>query len=265
VNKGRAKAGYRIQAGDRVRIPPIRLPAVREPGKPSQPLLNHLEARILYEDNRLIVVNKPSGMAVHGGSGISFGVIEALRALRPLESGLELVHRLDRDTSGCLLVAKRRSMLRWLHQLIRDKALDKRYQVLMVGRFERKTVRVDAPLRKNTLKSGERIVRVHPEGKPSTTVFRRIRQFTATTLTEAQLHTGRTHQIRVHAAYLGAPVIGDEKYGDRRANAAFREKGLKRLFLHATALTFPLPDGQGRFRIRAPLDPDLEAVLTKLR
>lgn len=264
VNSRRAKAGYRIQTGDKVRIPPVRLPAARESGRPSQRFLDQLAAHILYEDKRLIVVNKPSGMAVHGGSGIGFGVIEALRVLRPQETGLELVHRLDRDTSGCLLVAKRRSMLRWLHQLIRENAVDKRYIALMAGRMERKTLQVDAPLRKNTLKSGERIVRVAPDGKPSRTVFRRKRQFSGVTLAEAQLHTGRTHQIRVHAAYLGAPLLGDDKYGDRRANAMLRKKGLKRLFLHASALTFPLPDDQGRFSIQAPLDPDLESVLTKL-
>ena len=265
VNKGRAKAGYRIQAGDQVRIPPVRLPTPKDPGRPSQSLLDQLHARILYEDKRLVVINKPSGMAVHGGSGIGFGVIEALRALRPQESRMELVHRLDRDTSGCLLVAKRRSMLRWLHELIRANAVDKRYLVLMAGRMGQGTLQVDEPLRKNVLKSGERIVRVASDGKPSKTVFRRKRKFADTTLAEAQLHTGRTHQIRVHAAHLGAPVLGDDKYGDRKANAALRSKGLKRLFLHATALTFPLPDNQGQVEIRAPLDADLEAVLTQLR
>ncbi len=264
VNKGRIKAGYRLQAGDQVRIPPVKLGEAREPQTPPQERLRQLEARIIHEDARLLVVNKPAGMAVHGGSGLSYGVIEALRALRPEATSLELVHRLDRDTSGCLLVAKRRSMLRWLHELIRDNAVEKRYLALLAGEMPRKSLMVDAPLRKNTLKSGERVVCVDPEGKPSRTHFRRLRRFADATLVEARLHTGRTHQIRVHAAHLGLPLLGDGKYGDKQANAAARELGLKRLFLHAFALTFELPDGAGAFHIEAPLDPDLESVLEKL-
>jgi len=264
VNKGRAKPGYRIQAGDKVRIPPLRLAPQQEPGRPPRALLAQLEAAVLYEDKRFMVINKPSGMAVHGGSGISFGVIEGVRALRSRETGLELVHRLDRDTSGCLLLAKRRSMLRWLHRLIRENAVDKRYLALLAGAQPWKTTQVEAPLRKNTLQGGERVVRVDPEGKPSKTFFRRVRRFRDATLVEARLHTGRTHQIRVHAAHLDAPVLGDGKYGDRRANQTLRELGLKRLFLHASNLTFELPEGEGRFEIRAPLPPDLEELLKKL-
>ena len=265
VNKGRAKVSYRIQEGDRIRIPPLRLASLQEPGRPPKAILARLETAILYEDKRLMVVNKPSGMAVHGGSGIGFGVIEGLRALRPQESGLELVHRLDRDTSGCLLLAKRRSLLRWLHQLIRENAVDKRYLALLAGSLPWKTKQVDAPLRKNTLQGGERVVRVDPEGKPSKTFFRRLRRFRNATLAEVRLYTGRTHQIRVHAAYLDAPLLGDGKYGDRQANVEMRQQGLKRLFLHASSLTFELPDGAGRFDIQAPIDPELEKFLARLR
>jgi len=264
VNQGRAKAGYRVRNGDRIRIPPLRLSAERAPASPPPAQLQQLEAAILYEDARLLVVNKPAGLAVHGGSGVSHGVIEGLRALRPRDQGLELVHRLDRDTSGCLLLAKRRSTLRWLHQLIREGALEKRYLALLAGRWERTRVEVDAPLRKNTLQGGERVVRVDAAGKASRTGFRRLRRLAATTLVEARLYTGRTHQIRVHAAHLGTPVLGDEKYGDRAVNAAFRARGLRRLFLHASTLTFPLPDGQGTFQIAAPLDPLLETFLQQL-
>ncbi len=264
VNKGRAKAGYRIQAGDRIRIPPLRLAGPQEPGRPPKAFLARLEAAILYEDKRLIVVNKPSGMAVHGGSGIGFGVIEGLRALRAQEPGLELVHRLDRDTSGCLLLTKRRSLLRWLHRLMRANEVDKRYLALLAGSLQWKTMQVDAPLRKNTLQGGERVVRVDLKGKPSKTFFRRMRLFRDASLVEARLYTGRTHQIRVHAAHLGAPLLGDEKYGDRRANAEMRKQGLKRLFLHASSLTFELPEGEGRFDIQAPIDPKLEKLLEEL-
>ena len=177
VNKGRSKPGYRIQAGDSIRIPPLRLAEPQEVGCPPKALLARLERSIIYEDQRLLVVNKPAGLAVHGGSGIGFGVIEGVRALRPRESGLELVHRLDRDTSGCLLLAKRRSMLRWLHRLIRENGVDKRYLALLAGAVPWKTRQVEVPLRKNTLQGGERVVRVDPEGKPSKTFFRHFLDF----------------------------------------------------------------------------------------
>ena len=261
VNKGRVKAGYRIQAGDRIRIPPVRLPDPRVPAVPPARQLERLRASVIYEDDRLMVIDKPAGMAVHGGSGLAFGVIEGLRALSPGQNDLELVHRLDRDTSGCLLVSKRRSMLRWLHQLIRENRVEKRYLALLAGQLPRSPFQVDAPLRKNTLQSGERVVRVDPEGRAARTGFRLVRRYGGASLVEVRLHTGRTHQIRVHAAHLGTPVLGDEKYGERRANAAMRALGLKRLFLHACALTFELPNGAGRFNVAAPLGQDLEAVL----
>jgi len=264
VNKGRVKPGYRLHEGDLVRIPPLRTAAPEDATKPPPNLLERLEAAILYEDQRLIAVNKPAGIAVHGGSGLSFGLIEAMRTLRP-RGELELVHRLDRDTSGVLLLAKRRSALRELHRLIRGNAVDKRYVALLAGRLHRRQTQVDAPLRKNTLKSGERVVVVDPVGgKPSRTIFRLLRRLGDLTLAEVELTTGRTHQIRVHAAHLGAPVAGDEKYGEPAVNHRLRELGLKRLFLHASALTFSPQFAEKQMRIEAPLPPDLETVLSAL-
>jgi 23S rRNA pseudouridine955/2504/2580 synthase len=224
-----------------------------------------LEAAVLYEDDRLIAMDKPSGIAVHGGSGLSWGLIEAMRSLRPQATELELVHRLDRDTSGCLLLSKRRSALRDLHRLIREKAVKKRYLVLLAGQLRRPEVRVDAPLRKNVLQGGERMVRVdREEGKPAQTVFRRLRRLGGLTFAEAELITGRTHQIRVHAAYLGAPVAGDEKYGNDQSNRRLRHLGLKRLFLHASALIFTPGHRDRPLSIEAPLPPDLEVVIDAL-
>jgi 23S rRNA pseudouridine955/2504/2580 synthase len=210
------------------------------------------------------VLNKPAGLAVHGGSGISLGVIETLRALRP-GAELELVHRLDRDTSGCLLVSKRRSALRRLHAQLREGTVDKRYLVLLAGRLSRPVVEVTAPLRKNLLQGGERMVQVDlAEGKPARTVFRSRRCLGALTLAEVQLDTGRTHQIRVHAAHLGAPVAGDDKYGDASVNARLRALGLKRLFLHAAALSFRPRDEEPPIRVEAPLPEALDNVLKTL-
>lgn len=262
VNKGRAKAGYRVRDGDQIRLPPLRLPDEAPPVSPPAGQLRQLEAAILYEDSRLLVVNKPAGLAVHGGSGMSHGVIEAFRVMRTQH--LELVHRLDRDTSGCLVITKRRSMLRWLHQTMQDGTFAKCYLALLAGVLEHKTIQTDVPLRKNTLQGGERIVRVDETGKPSRTSFQRLRQFAYTTLTEVRPYSGRTHQIRVHAAHLRLPVAGDEKYGNKEANATLRTLGLRRLFLHAAALTIPMPDGQPPLEIKAPLDPLLEGVLSRL-
>ena len=264
VNKGRVKAVYRLQAGDRVRIPPIRLDP-SEPRQPSAGLKARLDDTILYEDERIIVINKPSGMAVHGGSGINAGVIEALRALRPDESRLELVHRLDRDTSGCLLISKKPAALRELHELIRRNRVDKRYLALLAGSWRKGTRQVDAPLLKNTLQGGERVVRVDPDGKPAETRYKRLERYTDATLVEIELITGRTHQIRVHSAWLGSPVLGDSKYGDEAANRQFRELGLKRLFLHAHQVRFRWPGEKRDMMIEAPLPEELQAVLAKLK
>jgi 23S rRNA pseudouridine955/2504/2580 synthase len=265
VNKGRVKPSYKLRLGDLVRIPPMRVAERATPVRPPRAPLRHLEAAVLYEDERLIGLNKPSGMAVHGGSGLSWGLIEAMRVLRPNTAALELVHRLDRETSGCLLLSKRRSALRDLHRLIRDNAVDKRYLALLVGRLPQHKVAVDVPLRKNLLRSGERVVRVDREaGKKASTLFRCVRQLGDFTLVEAKPITGRTHQIRVHAAHLGAPVAGDEKYGDAAANRCLRGLGLKRLFLHARALILHPQYRQRPLCIEAPMPPELEAVVATL-
>jgi 23S rRNA pseudouridine955/2504/2580 synthase len=264
VNKGRVKASYRLRAGDLVRLPPLRV-GERDRSAPAPAgRLRALASAVLFEDDRLLAVNKPAGFAVHGGSGLDFGVIEAMRQLRPGQE-LELVHRLDRDTSGCLLLAKRRSALRELHRLIREGRVEKRYLALLVGSLPGRDVTVDAPLRRNVLKSGERVVRVsEAEGKDSRTVFRRLRQYGGLTLVEARLITGRTHQIRVHAAHLGAPVAGDDKYGDALANRSLRGLGLKRLFLHAAALRCQPGYRDAPLHVEAPLPQALEAVLARL-
>ncbi|MCQ4275308.1 23S rRNA pseudouridine(955/2504/2580) synthase RluC [Stutzerimonas degradans] len=264
VNKGRVKPEYKLQAGDLVRVPPLRLAERDEPEPLAQGLLERLEAAIVYEDKALIVLNKPAGIAVHGGSGLSYGVIEALRQLRPDAKELELVHRLDRDTSGLLMVAKKRSMLRHLHQALRGDGVDKRYMALVRGRWETSKKQVSAPLLKNTLRSGERMVEVTEDGKEALTLFRVLRRFgDFATLVEARPVTGRTHQIRVHARHAGHSIAGDSKYGDEEFTREIRELGGKRLFLHAYALRVPLPDG-GELALEAPVDEVWTRTLEKL-
>ncbi|EKM93783.1 ribosomal large subunit pseudouridine synthase C [Stutzerimonas degradans] len=264
VNKGRVKPEYKLQAGDLVRVPPLRLAERDEPEPLAQGLLERLEAAIVYEDKALIVLNKPAGIAVHGGSGLSYGVIEALRQLRPDAKELELVHRLDRDTSGLLMIAKKRSMLRHLHQALRGDGVDKRYMALVRGRWETSKKQVSAPLLKNTLRSGERMVEVTEDGKEALTLFRVLRRFgDFATLVEARPVTGRTHQIRVHARHAGHSIAGDSKYGDEEFTREIRELGGKRLFLHAYALRVPLPDG-GELALEAPVDEVWTRTLEKL-
>ncbi|KGK81447.1 23S rRNA pseudouridylate synthase [Stutzerimonas degradans] len=264
VNKGRVKPEYKLQAGDLVRVPPLRLAERDEPEPLAQGLLERLEAAIVYEDKALIVLNKPAGIAVHGGSGLSYGVIEALRQLRPDAKELELVHRLDRDTSGLLMIAKKRSMLRHLHQALRGDGVDKRYMALVRGRWETSKKQVNAPLLKNTLRSGERMVEVTEDGKEALTLFRVLRRFgDFATLVEARPVTGRTHQIRVHARHAGHSIAGDSKYGDEEFTREIRELGGKRLFLHAYALRVPLPDG-GELTLEAPVDEVWTRTLEKL-
>ena len=264
VNKGRIKPEYKLQAGDLVRVPPLRLAERDEPVPLAQSLLERLEASIIYEDKALIVLNKPAGIAVHGGSGLSYGVIEALRQLRPDAKELELVHRLDRDTSGLLMVAKKRSMLRHLHQALRGDGVDKRYMALVRGRWESGRKQVSAPLLKNTLRSGERMVEVTDEGKEALTLFKVLRRFgDFATLVEAQPITGRTHQIRVHALHAGHAIAGDSKYGDEDFSRELRELGGKRLFLHAYELKVPLPEG-GVLSLEAPVDEVWSQTLGRL-
>ncbi len=264
VNKGRIKPAYRLQLGDVVRVPPLRRPDTPPAPQPSRQVVDLIIRSILYEDNGLLVINKPSGVAVHGGSGLSYGVIEALRIARPDARDLELVHRLDRDTSGCLMIAKKRSVLRALHTLLREDGVDKRYVALLKGRWRGGERRVTAALKKNVLLSGERVVRVGEDGKASETLFRPLRHFASATMVEALPRTGRTHQIRVHAAHLGQPIAADDKYGDDEFNAQMRQRGLRRLFLHAASLRFTLPGADRPLEFRAPLGPDLETVLAAL-
>lgn len=263
VNKGRVKGDYRVCSGDSVRIPPLRIADREQPSTVPRRWLGLLDECLLYEDDGLWVLNKPSGLAVHGGSGLAVGLIECLRLLAPNERFLELVHRLDRDTSGCIMVARKASVLKDLHAQLREDRVGKRYLALVSGRWSSRRHFVEAPLKKNTLKSGERVVRVDREGKPARTEFAVVERCSEATLVEARPITGRTHQIRVHALQAGHPILGDEKYGDRDANAAAAELGLRRLFLHASALTVELA---GRpIEVHAPLDRDLENVLEKLR
>jgi 23S rRNA pseudouridine955/2504/2580 synthase len=266
VNKKRIKPEYKLEEGDQVRIPPVRV-AEREDNAVSAKLdkVAALETCILYEDDYLLILNKPSGTAVHGGSGLSFGVIEGLRALRPDARFLELVHRLDRDTSGVLLVAKKRSALRSLHEQLRLKGMQKDYLALVRGQWQSHCKVVQAPLLKNILQSGERIVRVNSEGKPSETRFKVEERFEHATLVKASPVTGRTHQIRVHAQHAGHPIAFDDRYGDREFDQQLRGTGLKRLFLHAAALRFEHPNTGETVRIEAPLDTQLRYCLQMLR
>lgn len=269
VNKGRIKPEYRLKEGDMVRIPPVRQAEKQEAGKAPEKVLRQIESRIIFEDKRILVINKPSGLAVHGGSGLSFGLIEVLRQLRPNDKSLELVHRLDRDTSGCLIIAKKRSALRRLHEQLREGSMDKRYMALLKGKWKGRSKWVDAPLLKNVVKSGERLVFVDKKGKEARTQFIPYSIGEEVSLMSVKLDTGRTHQIRVHAQHLGFPIAGDDKYGDDEFNRQLKNKGLKRLFLHAFSLKFHLPDPETNeevvINVEAPLDDDLVNTLKKLK
>ncbi len=267
INGKRAKPDTRLEAGDEVRIPPVRLEGPDGERRPPARLLAQLEKAIVFEDGRLLALNKPSGMASHGGSGISFGAIETLRALRPNQS-LELVHRLDRDTSGLLLVAKKRAALLELQALLREDSgagLAKRYLALLVGRLPDGTLSVDAPLHIGLRQGGERHVQVHPDGKPATSHFRVLERRGGHSYCEVRIETGRTHQIRAHARHLGHAIAGDDKYGDEAVNRRLRDKiGLRRLFLHAASLEFALEGGQVPYLLNAPLPEDLVEALNRL-
>jgi 23S rRNA pseudouridine955/2504/2580 synthase len=263
VNSGRTSPSYRLQAGDRVRVPPVgqRRAAAEPVASPDR--LDWLAERIIHEDARVLVIDKPAGLAVHGGSSVSLGVIEALRLLRPTSKDLELAHRLDRGTSGCLLLAKRRSTLRVLHELLREGLVDKRYLTLVKGSWADDS-EIDAPLVTRRV-GGEARVKVDPAGKEARSRFRTLDRFGKTaTLLEVSIDTGRTHQIRVHAAHAGHPVAGDDRYGDKDYNAYLRSFGLQRMFLHAHSLSFDWPDTGEPFNASAPLPDDLRAVLTAL-
>ena len=270
VNGGRAKAERKLEAGDEVRVPPLRVAEEGRKAAPPASFLARMEAAIVFEDARLLALNKPSGVASHGGSGISFGAIETLRALRPGQT-LELVHRLDRDTSGLLIVAKKRSALTELQALMREgdsengRGIAKRYLTLLVGRMPDGVMTVEAPLHIGLRQGGERHVQVHPEGKPSLSHFRVLERRGGHSYCEVRIETGRTHQIRVHAQHLGHPVAGDDKYGEEEINKRLRDQvGLRRLFLHAASLEFALDNGATPYVLNAPLAPELAEVLERL-
>jgi 23S rRNA pseudouridine955/2504/2580 synthase len=263
VNSGRMSPSYRLQAGDRVRVPPV---GVRPPAEPvaTPDRLDWLAERIIHEDSKLLVLDKPAGLAVHGGSNVSLGCIEALRLLRPESKDLELAHRLDRGTSGCLLLAKRRSALRVVHELLREGQVDKRYLALVKGRWPEGATEIDAPLVTRRV-GGEARVKVDESGKEARSTFRLVDHFGKTaSLLEVSLDTGRTHQIRVHAAHAGHPVAGDERYGDKDFNEYLKSFGLTRMFLHAHSLSFDWPSSGEPFSASAPLPEDLKSVLTAL-
>jgi 23S rRNA pseudouridine955/2504/2580 synthase len=263
VNSGRIRAQYKVKAGDKVRIPPVRMNPEPEKTLPAKRLLA-IEDHILFENTHVLVIDKPAGVAVHGGSGISHGIIEALRAVRADAPYLELVHRLDRDTSGCLIVAKRRSALRALHEQLRAGSMNKRYLALVRGPWQGASRSVTAALRKNQLQGGERLVRVDEAGKEALSRFNPLSTHGPATLVDVELKTGRTHQIRVHAAYIGHPLAGDVKYGDADFNRLMKQFGLRRLFLHAHRIEFTDPAVDRVVSVTAPLCQDLRAVLDKL-
>ncbi|MDE1942013.1 MAG: RluA family pseudouridine synthase [Betaproteobacteria bacterium] len=263
VNSGRVDATYRLRWGDRVRIPPVRTAPATPLVAPKQckPLL---AGQVIYEDEGLLALNKPAGWAVHGGSGISRGIIEQLRAERPQARFLELVHRLDRETSGILLVAKKRSILVALHALLRKNGMDKRYLALVKGCFPDEKRVVRQALTRYLTDEGERRVAVDRDGKEAETQFYRVKRFKETTLMQARLLTGRTHQIRVHLAHLGFPIAGDDKYGDFAWNKSLAKSGLKRMFLHAASLSFIHPALGEPLSLEAPLPEDLQTYLDSL-
>lgn len=264
VNKKRIKPEYKLQDGDLVRVPPVKVPE-KEDQAPVSTKLNkvaELESCIIYEDDQMLILNKPSGTAVHGGSGLKFGAIEALRALRPDARFLELVHRIDRDTSGILLVAKKRSALRRLQEQFRNKTVEKYYYALVMGEWKASCKKVTAPLLKNEVNS---IVRVNTNGKPSDTRFKVIERLEQATLVQASPVTGRTHQIRVHCQYTGHPIAWDDRYGDPRFDAYTKKTGLNRLFLHAANIKFTHPKTEEMMEINAPMEPMLTRAIEKLR
>ena len=250
VNSGRVKPEYRLQAGDRIRIPPVRTAA-------RPPTAKAVEFPIVHEDAALLVIDKPAGVAVHGGSGVSFGVIESLRAARPQAKLLELAHRLDRDTSGLLMVAKKRSALVELHRMLREGEVEKTYLAVAKGRWEASQKEIRESLHKYVNAQGERRVSVHEDGKAAVTQVKVLSKNPDFSLLEVKLLTGRTHQIRVHLAHAGHPVLGDDKYGDFELNRAVAKRGVRRLFLHAGRLAFSHPASGERLRLEAPLPADM--------
>ena len=268
VNKGRVKQNTRLSEGDMVRVPPIRMPE-KTIGDIPAGQMQRIENHILFEDNDLMVINKPSGVAVHGGSGISFGLIEILRAMRPLAKRIELVHRLDKDTSGCILIAKKAMVLKNLHAQIREDKMVKEYLTLLSNHWPKGKHKIDLPLLKNTLQSGERVVKVDPTGKQSISFFKVADSYLNADLVTVRLKTGRTHQIRVHALSQGCPIVGDDKYGDKTVNKNFKKYGIKRLALHAQFLSFRHPNIENEqdswMKMEAPLHDDFKTAIKNLK
>jgi len=267
VNKGRIKATYRLKAGDVVRIPPVRRAEQNVQQAISPGLRQLLLDAILYEDDNLLILDKPSGLAVHGGSGIKCGLIESIRTIKPEWTILELAHRIDRKTSGCLILAKQRSSLNALHELFREGQINKGYLTLVAGKWDSDLKLIDAPLDRNSRHEGERSVQVSEQGKSAISHFKLLSHYRGQlpcSMLEVRIDTGRTHQIRVHAAHAGHPVLGDDRYGDQQSNRTMRKLGLKRLFLHAHELEFRLPGSDEAIHVHAPLPADLKQLLDKL-
>lgn len=264
VNKGRIKQNYRLQTGDTVRVPPMYLSTQEKPSTPPEKLSELIGNSIIYEDDYLIAINKPSNIAVHSGSTVQYGVIEILRAQRPETDFLELIHRLDRATSGCLLIAKGHKTLRGMHGILKSGHVKKNYLALLKGQLTETMRTVDMPLNKVSTESGDRMVRVDNAGKQALTHFHSQEHFRVASLSRIELVTGRTHQIRVHAAYIDHPLAGDEKYGDWEFNRAMKKLGLKRLFLHAETLSFEMPGTGKQIELKASLPDELDQFLKKL-
>lgn len=265
VNSKRVKQDYRLQLADAIRLPPVfKNVAPKKPAPPAG-LLEELAERIIYQDTGMLVLNKPAGLAVHSGSRQSFGIIDAMRELLPEEEHLELVHRLDKETSGCLLLAKNHPVLRELQEIFRRKRVHKEYLALLKGPLQKKQLEVDLRLARAGSQTGDRSVKVSGEGKVSRTLFIRQRNYSNSSLVRAVIETGRTHQIRAHAAHIGHPVAGDRKYGDYEFNRKMKKEGLKRMFLHAETITLPLAGKQKKFTISASLPDELARFLDRHR
>lgn len=261
INKKRCSPFYKLEVGDVVRVPPIFLEEKAKQVPPSKDTASLLSERILFEDEHLLIINKPSGMSVHAGNTVRVGVVEALRHMYPKLPQLELAHRLDSETSGCLVLAKKKKILRELHALLREGQMTKIYWTLTKGKWKSWQLRVDVPLHKDYKDGGKHVVEVKQDGKSALTVFHPLKIFKDASLVEVKLYTGRTHQIRVHAQHQGHPVAGDDRYGDPEFNKLARKLGLKRMFLHARSIEFTLPSLNQHIRVEAPLDPELEASI----
>lgn len=263
VNKRRIKAFYRILTEDIIKIPPLLIEDAGKKAAPSQITLKLLNNRILYEDDNLLIINKPSGLSVHAGSTVRIGIIEMIRHLYPKLPHIELAHRLDSETSGCLILAKKKRILREVHELLREGKINKIYWALTKGRWKKSETMVDLPLLKDYQDGGKHVVEVHPTGKRAMSEFYIVRTYQDSTLVEVKLLTGRTHQIRVHATYMQHPIAGDDRYGDVKYNQKMKQLGLKRLFLHARSINFTLPATDQPITVEAPLDLELTSFLKK--